>query len=108
MPISDRRARLAFILAALGDAPVRVDGRPLGQGTDAGDEYGPGTLVSVGDAVFRLAPGTPEAVAPPEPGDARGRLPRHAAAACGSALRTICEATLPSCRRKLPVWYACP
>ena len=64
-----------YRLAALGDAPVRVDGRPLGQGTDADDEYGPGTLVSVGDAVFRLAPGTPEAVAPPEPGDARGRLP---------------------------------
>jgi S-DNA-T family DNA segregation ATPase FtsK/SpoIIIE len=50
---------------------VRVDGRPL----DEASECGPVALVAVGDAVFRLAAGTPETAYPPDAGDPRSRQP---------------------------------
>ena len=71
----DVAGRGRYRIESFGGAQVRVDGRPLDSDTDEGSESGPGVLVAVGDAVFRLAAGTPEATQPPDVGDARGRLP---------------------------------
>ncbi|GAA4732133.1 FtsK/SpoIIIE domain-containing protein [Phytohabitans rumicis] len=56
--------------------PVRLDGRPLPAGEAA--ECGPGSVLTVGEAVFRLAPARPRQRAdrvPQADADAHGRIP---------------------------------